>query len=104
MPQWSSSTRRDRLPADWSKIRTRVLKRDSFRCQWRLPSGRRCGEYANQVDHIRPGDDHGMENLQSLCEDHHAIKSSSEGGQARAEKRRQISSRFRRVEEHPGLL
>lgn len=104
MPQWSNSTRRDRLPEDWLKRRGKVLKRDNFRCRGRLPSGRRCGAYANQVDHIRPGDDHSMENLQSLCEDCHAKKSSSEGGQARAAKRREIKNRFRRVEEHPGLL
>lgn len=104
MPQWSSSTRRDRLPEDWHKIRGKVLKRDGFRCRARLASGRRCGAYANQVDHIRPGDDHRPENLQALCEQCHAIKSSSEGGQARAAKSRAIKNRYRRVEEHPGLL
>lgn len=108
MPQWQNSTRRDRLPPDWPRIRKRRLRQDKYLCQWKLdpddPRSDICGAYATDVDHKNPGDDHRMENLQSLCEPHHQAKSSSEGGQARAQKRREIDSRFRRTEEHPGLL
>lgn len=104
MPQWRNSTRRDRLPPDWPARRKKRLRKDQYRCQWKLDSGLTCGAYATDVDHIRPGDDHSPENLRSLCSEHHQIKSSSEGGQARAAKQREIDQRFRRTEEHPGLL
>ena len=105
MPGWSSSTRRDRLPPDWQNRRRRVLRRDRYKCQHRNPGSRViCGEVATEVDHIEHGDNHSDENLQALCTAHHAAKSSREGGQARAAKRRQINQKFRRTEEHPGLL
>ena len=63
-----------------------------------------CGKYANQVDHINRGDDHSPENLQALCEFHHAKKSSAEGAEAYHKTRREISAKFRHSEAHPGLL
>jgi 5-methylcytosine-specific restriction enzyme A len=102
--QWSSSTRRDRLPAGWNQIRRSILKRDNWRCQVRKEDGRPCGDHATEVDHIKPGDDHRPENLQAICSWHHQRKSSREGGQANAAKRRANANRFRRTEEHPGLL
>jgi hypothetical protein len=56
------------------------------------------------VDHIRPGDDHSLSNLRSLCSYHHRIKSSQEGAAAKAAKQRAMNKRFRRDEQHPGLL
>lgn len=104
MPQWQNSTRRDRLPPDWPQIRKRALRRDKYLCQWRIAPGELCEAYATDVDHKDRGDDHRLENLQSLCGPHHQAKSSSEGGEARAKKRREIDQRFRRTEDHPGLL
>ena len=105
VPQWAGSDRRSRLPANWSAIRKRVLRRDGYRCTFRDPDDReRCAESATDVDHILPGDDHRESNLRSLCGFHHRKKSSSEGGMAQAAKRREIDSRFRRREEHPGAL
>lgn len=104
MPQWQNSTRRDRLPPDWPRIRKRVLRRDKYLCQHRDADGDLCAAYATDVDHKDRGDDHRLENLQSLCGEHHRAKSSSEGGEALAAHRREINSRFRRTEEHPGLL
>ena len=98
---WETSDRRARLPSDWYKIRQRVLKRDRFRCQVRDESGW-CAEEATDVDHIRRGDDHRMENLRSICQWHHRKKSSQEGAAAAVAKRREISARFRREERHPG--
>lgn len=100
---WSNSGRRDRLPADWPRIRKRILKRDRRECQT-LVDGEPCGMDANEVDHIRAGDDHHDANLEAICTYHHARKSSCEGNAARAVRRRQADSRFRRTEEHPGLI
>lgn len=102
MPQWTNSTRRDRLPSDWPRIRRRVLRRDQGLCQWKLDEGR-CLAPATDVDHIRPGDNHDESNLRSLCYDHHQFKSSQEGAAAAKAKRRQIQKKFRRVEDHPGM-
>jgi 5-methylcytosine-specific restriction protein A len=97
---WAGSDRRERLPADWTARRVRVLRRDGYRCQARDSLGHRCGMPANQVDHIDPGDDHSLENLQALCRWHHARKSSAEGNAAH---RRRPSTR-RPPEPHPGSL
>jgi 5-methylcytosine-specific restriction enzyme A len=101
---WEGSDRRNRLPADWKKIRRQILKRDGFACQWRTGPMSVCGETGNEVDHIRPGDDHSPANLRVLCNWHHKKKSSSEGGRASLAKRKANNSRFRRDEVHPGLL
>jgi 5-methylcytosine-specific restriction protein A len=104
MPNWEGSDRRERLPADWPKRRLRVLRRDGGQCTALTQAGTRCDSLASDVDHVRPGDDHSYENLTSLCSYHHRIKSGREGAAAQAAKRRQIAKRFRRSEQHPGLL
>ena len=97
---WDTSDRKARLPSDWSTRRVRVLRRDGYKCQARDSLNVMCGEPANQVDHIKPGDDHSLENLQALCRWHHARKSSAEGAAARRPRPRQA----REPEQHPGLL
>lgn len=104
MPNWEGSDRRSRLPKDWPKIRLRVLRRDEGQCTALTQAGERCDSLASDVDHIRPGDDHSMENLRSLCSYHHKVKSSREGAAAKNAKRRAIEKKFRRTEQHPGLL
>lgn len=104
MPGWQGSDRRQRLPDDWEKIRKRVLIRDRRRCTWLLDDGVRCGMPATDVDHIKPGDDHGESNLRSLCSDHHQAKSSCEGAAAKAANWRRQDRKYRRVEAHPGAL
>lgn len=95
---WATSRRKQRLPADWEKQREACLKAANYRCVWiREDTGRRCGEYANQADHVREMDDNSP--LQALCEWHHSRKSSSAGGRAAAARRK--AARKRR---HPGLL
>lgn len=103
-PQWQNSDRRDRLPKDWDRIRKRILRRDGHRCTARDSYDVRCEEPATDVDHIIAGDDHREANLRALCGWHHQRKSSREGGEAMAAKRRKIAQRFRRDEAHPGLL
>lgn len=99
---WSegASDRAPRLPSDWSTRRVRVLRRDGYRCMARDSTGARCGQPANQVDHIVAGDDHSLDNLQSLCRWHHARKSSAEGAAARRPRARQA----RDPEPHPGSV
>jgi 5-methylcytosine-specific restriction endonuclease McrA len=94
------SARAARLPDDWTVRRVRVLRRDGYRCQARDSLGVKCGEPANQVDHIKPGDDHSYDNLRALCRWHHARKSSAEGAAAR----RPRATRARQPEQHPGLV
>lgn len=101
---WDNSDRRSRLPADWHKLRKQILRRDNFECQWRTGQMSVCGEPGNEVDHIRPGDDHSPANLRVLCSWHHSRKSSAEGGRANRARRQAINSRFRRDEQHPGML
>lgn len=81
---WEGSDRRARLPQDWSLRRARVLRRDGYRCQHKdSPFGPKCEAPADQCDHIIPGDDHSLDNLQALCRMHHAKKSSAEGNAAK---------------------
>ena len=100
---WHGSNRRSRLPSNWSYLRRQVLSRDNHRCQHKDEGGW-CGEYADEVDHIRPGDCHELWNLRALCSYHHAVKSGQEGAAARNKKRAEIESRFRREERHPSEL
>ncbi|MWK39588.1 HNH endonuclease [Actinomadura sp. J1-007] len=94
---WEGSTRRDRLPANWStEIVPRILARDGRRCLIGLPG---CTVHATEVDHIRRGDDHRDTNLQAACTWCHGKKSSAEGNDARTR-----YSRRRPPERHPGLL
>lgn len=99
---WSTSRRKQSLPADWPQRSRFVLDRDGHRCQHvRYDTGRKCGAYANQCDHKDQSRswDHSYANLQALCEHHHSVKSSSEGGTAAAARRKAAKKR-----RHPGLL
>lgn len=78
---WQGSTRRSRLPADWARIRRRIIRRDKV-CVWAMSDGTQCGATGTDVDHITPGDDHRDDNLQLLCTWHHRRKSAQEGGTA----------------------
>lgn len=96
---WETSTRRQRLPKNWSAIRQRVFRRDRDLCQVTLEdTGTICGEPATEVDHIIPGDNHDLSNLQAICTWHHRRKSSAEGAAARTK----FESRYRKPEAHPG--
>lgn len=96
---WAGSTRRETLPTDWQTRRLRVLRRDGYRCQWRMSDGGLCGHPASDVDHLERGENHDESNLRALCRWHHARKSSQEGHQAQRPRPRQA----RDPEPHPGL-
>jgi 5-methylcytosine-specific restriction enzyme A len=92
---WQGSTRRKRLPSNWTELRKQVRERANGICQW---SG--CYSKGTECDHIVPGDDHSPENLQWLCWYHHRVKTGQETGA-----RNMAKPRIRRTEEkHPGLL
>jgi 5-methylcytosine-specific restriction protein A len=97
---WTTSNRRAELPRDWARRRVRILTRDGYRCQALDSLGAKCGEYANQVDHIERGSNHAERNLQALCQWHHARKSSAEGHAAQRPKLK----RAREPEPHPGMI
>jgi 5-methylcytosine-specific restriction protein A len=100
LPQWKGSNRKSRLPADWERLRRVVLKRCDGRCQW-VEDNRRCRFPATDVDHIKPGDDHDLLNLQGLCGKPHLTKTARETNAARAERKKLE----RRPEEpQPGLI
>jgi 5-methylcytosine-specific restriction enzyme A len=77
---WAGSDRRTRLPTDWPSRRRAVLERDGRRCYT-------CGGAAGEVDHVRAGDDHRLENLAAICTACHKIKSAREGGIAAGARR-----------------
>lgn len=92
---WEGSDRKDELPPNWnSEIRPRILRRDPWcmKCR-RAPSV--------EVDHILRGNDHRDRNLQGLCTQCHAAKSSREGNDAQ---RRIRLARWRPKRPHPGIL
>lgn len=79
------STRKERLPRDWSTRRQVVLRRDKAICYL-------CGEGgADTVDHVIAGDDHALENLKAVhdrvaphC---HRYKTSNDAHQAKQAQR-----------------
>ena len=106
MGTWHDSDRRDRLPADWSKRRLAALERDGHRCTWvyRLDGGKvRCSARAAEVDNHINNDDHALDNLRSLCHDHHAQKTQAESWASRSKNLAKAKKAFRRNEEHPAL-
>lgn len=95
---WAGSTRRQRLPANWStEIVPRIKARDSYRCTW-IDNGQRCTGPADEVDHRDRHAGDTDTNLRSLCRYHHARKTTQEGNEARW----RYTNR-RPPEQHPGL-
>lgn len=100
MSGWDGSNRAGRLPREWHAQRQRILREHKRICHV-------CGlPGADQVDHLKAGDDHSDANLRPIhkypC---HARKSSGEGGAASGKARRaRAAARTRAPEKHPGIL
>ncbi len=107
MSQWANSKRREELPADWQRLRRRVLRRDGNRCTHLTYDKKRCDEVATEVDHVVPhslGGSDSESNLAAICTFHHQAKSSAEGGAAAQAIRKRNAKKFDRREKHPGEL
>jgi 5-methylcytosine-specific restriction endonuclease McrA len=98
--QWEGSTRKARLPKNWST----ELVPETFAVYG--DTCHVCGQPgADEVDHVNPGDDHSLENRRPVhgrrtAQRCHVRKSSSEGGKAAQAKK---PKRRRPPEPHPGL-
>lgn len=99
--KWADSDRKGRLPDDWPLLVALVKRRAKNRCEAKLPSGKRCPRKGTDCDHIIPGDDHRLQDLQLLCKFHHGKKSAAEGNAARAKLKTQG---LRPEEPHPGTI
>lgn len=96
--RWDNSDRVSRLPGNWASLRLATLRRDHYLCQG-------CGAPATEVDHVIPGDDHSLENLQSLCTPCHAAKTRREGVAAQRARRAYLKRiTTRPPEKNPGEI
>jgi 5-methylcytosine-specific restriction protein A len=68
---WATSTRRERLPRNWSSLVRLVMARDRRLCYL-------CGADAYAVDHVVRGDDHRLTNLAAICKRCHDAKTAAE--------------------------
>ena len=86
MAGWAGSTRRSRLPPDWGKRRVKVKARAKGRCQAtrHVPE---CDGIGAECDHVVPGDDHSLPNLQWLSASCHWAKTLAEAKQASGDHR-----------------
>jgi 5-methylcytosine-specific restriction protein A len=93
--QWQGHNRKASMPPGWDAIRAAVLRRDNHTCY-------KCSSYATHVDHVKNAASGGTDewgNLAAMCEPCHRVKSSAEGGRAKAAKQ---PKRQRPQERHPG--
>lgn len=97
---WSTSDRRQRLPANWAAIRAKVKVRAHGRCQ-AVTHERDCDLIGTDADHIHAGDDHRMANLQWLSSPCHRAKTDRETAARNAAR---ATIRIRPTERHPGAL
>jgi len=97
---WSTSDRRHRLPKDWPTVKTQVKARAHGRCE-ATHHHPHCDGHGTEVDHINPGDNHDLANLQLLSQLCHQVKTDSETAA-----RNKLNAKLRRkpTEEHPGRI
>ena len=97
---WSTSTRAKRLPPNWDTLRRQVRARARGKCQAdRHAPG--CDRRGTECDHITPGDNHDLSNLQWLSTECHAAKTRAENAQLNTKR---ATLKRRPTETHPGQL
>lgn len=87
------------LPPNWWKLVAETKRLAGGRCQWRLPSGKRCPRDGTDADHIGNNEDHSQGNLRWLCSFHHKKRTSAQALAARVGPPKKV-----REEQHPGRL
>lgn len=90
---WSTSDRRERLPANWPALVVKVKRRARGRCE-ATHHAPECKGRGRDVDHIKQGDDHSLANLQYLSGPCHDRKTRLDNGYTASVKAR--------TEQHPG--
>lgn len=95
---WATSTRRQRLPANWPTLRAQTKARAHGLCEATTHASN-CNGYGTDADHITPGDNHHPTNLQWLSEPCHRAKTAAE---AAARNVARTQAKRRPQEEHPG--
>ena len=98
--RWQTSHRHDRLPHDWQRIRAEVKARANGRCQAKRHANG-CNGIGTDCDHIIPGDDNSLDNLQWLSGACHKAKTARETAARNAWYR---ETRLHPVENNPGLI
>jgi 5-methylcytosine-specific restriction enzyme A len=96
---WQRNTpHKDRSSWQWQQARQAALTRDKHRCTV-VEQDIRCTQQALEVDHIDQTNNHELNNLASMCTEHHRIKTQHEAATARWKYREK-----RTPEKHPGLM
>ena len=78
--KWHHNNRRS-LPRDWKARRRAVRERAGGQCE-AVDNGVRCTNEGVECDHAVHRDDHRIEALAWLCDDHHKVKTQAEARQA----------------------
>ena len=74
-PAWANPSQHTlQRPPDWTARRTKILKRDHYRC--RVCKGK--GGYVDHIVRVADGGSWEPENLQTLCKEHHDLKTREE--------------------------
>ena len=97
---WTTSNRSQRLPDDWPQRRAKAKTRAHGQCEatHHAPG---CTGTGSECDHIEPGDNHNLDNLQWLSTACHAAKTRAEN----AERNHANATLRRRPQEpHPGAI
>lgn len=97
---WHGSDRNQRLPPNWHTIRKAVKDRAAGHCQ-ATRHHPDCNRTGTDADHITPGDNHTLANLQWLSEPCHRAKTATDNAQANRQRAR---LRRRPTEPHPGRI
>lgn len=97
---WSTSDRRTRLPHNWATIRAQVKARARGQCQ-ATTHHPHCNGRGTDADHIKPGDNHNLTNLQWLSAPCHKAKTAAETSQRN---KANAALKRRPQEAHPGRL